>query len=391
MFEEFDEAELLALVEGELDPARARALEAELRDADPRALEAIERMRADRKVLTALEPPEVPGDLLTELEPLIARPMLMAPPGQVRRRYRRQQRRRLLPLAAAVAVTFVAGIWATVWFVSGLDADRTVSGDVASGGPASEPFDVATGDRVPVQPLDVGDKAVPGPPVSIVVPDREPTTVARKEARDSAPMAATGSGGVETARFQLVLRGVDAAAVERLLTRALGTVDSEHALVRNLTMAEAQTLTEDWQRERVAAASDAPAARADGSGRKPLDLRVQPLNERPLALPAADDPDAPVAEQLVGPRKLAPSFDQQLEFSTSGCAYTIAVRLADLDGVLAHLQLVEGRKSTLQSLDGGQEGGAGWMDDYAKVRSDLMRLRAAGGDVIVHVPVRVQD
>ena len=59
MFERFDEAELLALIEDELDSDRAEALRTSLRDTDPRALEAIERMRADREILSSLNTPEV--------------------------------------------------------------------------------------------------------------------------------------------------------------------------------------------------------------------------------------------------------------------------------------------------------------------------------------------
>ena len=87
MFESFDESDLLAYVEDELPPEKTDTLRM-LLAAHPRALAVIEAMRHDRAILGTDPEPAVPDDLLAELEPMMARPMLMADPQDWRRRYR---------------------------------------------------------------------------------------------------------------------------------------------------------------------------------------------------------------------------------------------------------------------------------------------------------------
>ncbi|MCZ6543924.1 MAG: hypothetical protein O6768_09685, partial [Planctomycetota bacterium] len=78
MFEKLDEAQLLALVEGELDSQEAESLRQRLAG-DPEALAVIERMIEDRALLRCSEVPDLPRDILAELEPQMARPMLVGP------------------------------------------------------------------------------------------------------------------------------------------------------------------------------------------------------------------------------------------------------------------------------------------------------------------------
>ena len=113
MFDRFDEAQLLALIEDELDPRDAQALRERLAD-EPRVLRAIEAMRRDRTALKTTHEPELPGDLLADLEPMMARPMLMPEAD-----WRRQRRRRVRPpawavMAAMVTLAAMAGLWALV-------------------------------------------------------------------------------------------------------------------------------------------------------------------------------------------------------------------------------------------------------------------------------------
>ncbi|MHC5008663.1 MAG: anti-sigma factor family protein, partial [Planctomycetota bacterium] len=87
MTQRFDEAELLALIEDTLDPTDAQRLRQRLAS-EPEAVALIDRMREDRELLRSIPEPEVPGGLLAELEPILARPMLM-PDLPARRRRRR--------------------------------------------------------------------------------------------------------------------------------------------------------------------------------------------------------------------------------------------------------------------------------------------------------------
>ncbi len=129
MLDHFEESDLLALIEGELGPEDAKALWGRISE-DPHARGVIQAMRRDRELLQALGEPPVPVDLLAELEPRLARPMLMAPTGEDLRRRHRRRRRRYGPIAAAagIALMLFAGVY---W--------AAVSGRLSSTGP--EPAD----------------------------------------------------------------------------------------------------------------------------------------------------------------------------------------------------------------------------------------------------------
>ena len=122
MFDEFDHNELLALIEGELDEPRASELRRELAT-QPEALMQIEAMIADRRSMRSMSQPQMPRDLLSELETHLARPMLV---GQSSRQsntikpghYRRTHRRRRLPAALAVAAMIALFVFAGWWAMS---------------------------------------------------------------------------------------------------------------------------------------------------------------------------------------------------------------------------------------------------------------------------------
>ena len=107
--DQFEEAQLLALIEAQLDHATAQQLRKRL-EAHSGAGELIERLQADRELLRSEPEPALDVDLVAELEPLMARPILMGPPGEFRRR-RTRRRRWVLPLAAGLGVAFVGGLW----------------------------------------------------------------------------------------------------------------------------------------------------------------------------------------------------------------------------------------------------------------------------------------
>ena len=116
MLDHFDESDLLALIEGELDPAEASTLWRRIGE-DPHARGVIEAMQRDRQLLQSLGEPPMPVDLLVELEPRLARPMLMGPTGDDLRRRHRRKRRRYGPIAAAAGIglmLFGGAYWAAV-------------------------------------------------------------------------------------------------------------------------------------------------------------------------------------------------------------------------------------------------------------------------------------
>ncbi|HWB19373.1 MAG TPA: hypothetical protein VG711_03665, partial [Phycisphaerales bacterium] len=115
MAKSFHENELLELVEGTLDPARANAMRAKLAS-EPSLVHLVEGMTADREALRSTPEPVLPMDFVNEMGPRLARPMLMEPvhamkPGHFRRQQRRLVRLRLWKRAAVAAgIVLVMGV-----------------------------------------------------------------------------------------------------------------------------------------------------------------------------------------------------------------------------------------------------------------------------------------
>jgi len=112
---DFAEADLLALIEGELAPKQAARLRRRLAG-DRQMAALVERLQDDRQMLRTMAPPPLPAGLLTELEPMMARPMLMPDSGNWRRRYRQRRPWRrhvaMVAIAAVVCMALLAGVWA---------------------------------------------------------------------------------------------------------------------------------------------------------------------------------------------------------------------------------------------------------------------------------------
>ena len=386
MFERFDESELLALVEGELDREEAEALRKRLAAADPRVLDAIERMREDRAILRSTAEPPLPAEL-AELEPLVARPMLMPSAAQLRRRRRRRRPWRLVA-AAVVAFGLLAGLWATVVGVRGRE-----------GGPGTGSVDVGNPEALVLSAVDVesaasaamGPQAWPptGRDVHHLAPAMPPATGGSGGA---VPAAGRGPGVLESAalaaEFVLVLEVDDAATAEETLKGLIADLGPRAALVANFDHEEAERLAEAWRvsqaREPVA---DQPVAVAAGEVEsRPVERRRRQPRQWPNGLEDRG--------QLAGPRELAPSFEQQLAFSAAGAAYTLAIPLDRLPEALARAQLGLGQSTSLRMLGAlpgspGQ-GEARWLSDYPQVRAAAARLRGNHPDAIVHVAVVIE-
>lgn len=379
MLDRFDEHELLALIEDQLDPRAAEKLRQRL-EAEPGALAFIERLRHDRDLLREAPQPSLPGDLLAELEPMMARPMLM-PETDWRRRHRRRVRVPVRALAAAVVVIAAGGgLWAVVSTVDwaglveslrpGDDAPMVAAADsqAPSGSAADgrEGADVAEATRAPAAP----------------------------KARQPRPVD-PGPGGLIPAEFVLVVAAKDSSTVEHALRTALDGMQTETALVRNFSSAEAAEL------ERMllkGSAMDldgaAPPATVAGMPQRGDAMPGDPQRRQPGPQRSRRrQPKVTVQNLLLGPRELAPSFDDQLEFSGQGAVYTISVPVSMLDDVLVRLQLAGDARTTLQLRRAGTAAAADpklWLQDYPQVQRAAADLRENHPDAIVLLPVVVK-
>ena len=121
----FDEHQLLALIEGNLDTQAAADLRRQLA-ADPDLLGQVDQMIAHRQSLRSLEQPALPCDFIAELEPTLVRAMLVETtpaarngqayvPGQARRAKQAGFSHRSLAryaTAAGLVIAASAGLWA---------------------------------------------------------------------------------------------------------------------------------------------------------------------------------------------------------------------------------------------------------------------------------------
>ena len=417
MLDQFDESDLLALVEDELGPQEAEALSKRLSQ-NPHALEVIQSMRRDRELLQSLGEPPLPVDLLAELEPRLARPMLIAPTGEDLRRRQRRERRRYGPLAAAGIglVLFVGG-----WFV--------VSGLFSSTN--SEPTDqlaLATnpGDEIPVggdawrspRPRvadQSGNGPVPAPGSSIHHrgPLDLPGTSSFVDANDDteAPLRSPDRSvatGLLAADFAIVLRSADAEDVERSLRNVAMQFGSESAVVRNFSFDEAQRLAAQWlQTVRAQVGSGEAEPRFDVTAPGEIDPDVKSLSDPKVVaiwaqsqLAATGQRRGPgtqqLGEQLHGTRSLAPSLAQQLDYAQRGAAYTITIPASQLRGVLAQMQMSEAQTTTLRmlTLDNDdrsvQSADAARLVNFAQAREAADRLIQQSPEAVILLPVVVQ-
>lgn len=381
MSEHHDEHELLALIEGDLAPEQEARLRARLAGSDPKTLHLIDRMRADRALLRSMPEPPLPEDFLAEVEPVLARPMLIPPPEEVRRRVRlrRAGRRRAGPIllaAAGLALAAGAGIWATTLLLPRNPAVPEKE-FLAASDSAAAPLEARLPLTGPPAPL-----APEAPPIGSQDSGVPMQRAARPDERARLP----GPGAPVAAGIALVIEAADTPHAERLLEEALARIDrAATALVRNLDQAEADALTEQWHRARARGgerAGEAPVASANGQTPSGASRR-QPV-------PPTIDRAALQSRQLAGPAELAPSYEQQLGFSGKGATHTIAVpaeKLADLLALLAD----GGQVTTLRLLEARASGGAAphW-DAYADVRRAAAELleQSRGGVILLPVEVR---
>ena len=378
----FDERALLELIEDELDPQEAERLRQRLAE-DPRAAALIERLRQDRAALRDMPHPEPPAALLSELEPLLSRPMLMPDASAWRRRPRR--RPLFAALAAAVALVTLAGVWAAVISVLGPAASPDGTG-LASSGETGPTARVAAPPEAPVETW-----PRPGSEIHHHGPLAEIAAVTG-EATDAAP--ALGGPSEVTAEFVLVLRTHDETSAEQTLRRALEGLGSEGALVRNFSYEEADRHQEELRLALGERADrEAPDEIAAGPpAPEPLDgRRPRKRARRPGSLGQRTEVQFTRGDLLWGSKGLAPSYERQLDISQRGAVYTVSVPAARLSELLVRLELVEGQSATLR-LAGSVAGDAPsdemlWLQDLPHLREAAGAIQDASPHAVIHLPV----
>ncbi|MHC5024526.1 MAG: anti-sigma factor family protein [Planctomycetota bacterium] len=403
MNESFEESDLLALIEDELEPAREQAIRRRLA-AHPDIVALIDQLRADRQALRSAGEPVLPHDFLEDLEPILARPILMqSPPGAYRRRHRRQRRgRRLGWLVAAAAVVLLAcgGIWAvsiqfrpTVW-----------SGPLAR---SADP-DV-TGDRIPVPTPTV--QPTPAPDLDGTIHHYQPLQRLLAGASSPTPTPVVGGGGsdvIQLAPFAVVVNA-SAGPVESAILAAASDGEAPVAVVRNFSYDEARDLQRRWAVARAAEMRrpDREPAVADAGGRGTRRSRDASLEDlarrvrehlRDIARDATGE-RVTTSGLLAGEPSLAPNYEQQLEFSSRGAAYTVSVPVASLRSVVGRLSSETDGATSLRWLDpetvpGTIEADPGleaWVTDAPAIREALRALEALPDGTIVLLPVITVD
>jgi len=426
MSDQLSESELLAYVEDELDAKEASALRARLAE-DRHALAALDRLREDRALLRSAGEPAQPIDFLTELEPQLARPMLMGQPPGAYRRHHRQRRRSVrwtaLAVAAALPVVIFAGVWALLSIGAPDRSERP--GDAGRSGVAQAPGETGSGavasDTGAVPRLvDVGEDAWP-PPGSVIVHERPlpagPRFAMAQPAVDGSGAGELPSPPVEdgadsratmvSAVFALVVPAGDLTSGERIIREAVEAyaaadeepAESAVALVRNFTYAEARVLVDRYYLPMPSDPSppDRYAAVGDGTDR-PASFEERQRQTRRLAQMMRElrarhrtDEEALFSTQLIGPDHLAASYERQLSFSSRGATHTITLPAAALAEMLTRLYQADGASTTLRLLppedakqlrpearpDSESEAALlrQWAEDYRSIRQFISQLR----------------
>jgi len=414
-----NEEQLLAFIEGELTDDEAGHLRRSIEQRDPALASRLDAMAGDRAALRELPAVDPPADFLAEIEPMIARPMLMdsqaAPPGAVRRaRHRRHRHMQFLQAAAAAAI--VIGLSIGVLFA--VDAigifHSTSQSTVASSGSAATP---AGADNTADAEDSVLDAAAPadGELHHMLPSPARMTSPAHQRAGTDDPSSSPtptpnpAPDGVAPslvhADFALVLSADDRQAAEASLIAALNVrseVRSTHtALVRNLTVDELRGIEQRWMARRAAAGNPVRVPRTadvDGGDAQALNSTGDRLRV-PRTLLNENADELVRAGLVAGNRELMPPYSRQIELSRSGAAYTVAVPLAELQSMLERLNSADIRSAALRAFDvqplssGNQAAAlddAGWPRQLRRIRATIAELQRDNPDAVLLLPIVVE-
>ncbi len=417
-----DEQQLLELIESADSDAVETGLRA-LRADDPQQARRIEAMRRDRVLLQSLPPIDPPVDFLAELEPQIARPMLMddvpttaTQPGAARRAAHRNRMRSQLmqaAVAASVALTVFVGAWITASSLGLFDSsDNTLA---ESDNPGSNESQLAVNDSSDIDnaadisndSLDdvllTGDLHHRAPNLSDIqrMTSRRLVASTNRDTAHAQPNPSTVNADAQPAfvmaDFALVLNSKDETAAQSHLSAAIDTVTQHSAVIKNLTVPELKLIEQAWLARRAAngnpvgplhagVGDDPPANRRPGTANanRSFHLNVEMLQESVEQL---------IAEGLVaGSSDLMPDYDQQIELSEAGLRYTLAIPVSELKSVLARLNAVDAGNNQLvlrESLDTGPNAvqPMAWATDLNDILVIHDRLLREQPDAVLLLPV----
>lgn len=450
MLDRYDPSELLALIEGELDASAAATLQQRL-DGDPQAAARVRAMMRDRSNLRSIEEPELPADFIAAIEPLLSRPMLIehvAQPAiltasEFRRVHSRRHRaRRFRRFAAAAAVLLLAsgGIWAVLTNMDQLrfwgDSGDIMNGRLAindaithgagnNAGLSSRDASTTTADSMMAAGLPLGPGAVHHDLRPYAIASRGDMHLqvnADSSIADRVETRAASMTNVIPADFAIVIQAAGKVAVDEHLKAFVDQGKATTAIVRNFSYAEAQRIAD----EQRLASGQAPGI----AGERPLDRMagaaapgVGQLVDASLTRHELSQLASRVREQirsravsgvegeatantsvlLAGSLPLAPTLEQQLDFSSRGATHTIAVPASELMALIESLALHDPAAATtsLRMLPSNDAAASAiavaeapaimtWLSEGPRVRQALHRLALTRGDTIVLLPVIVK-
>jgi len=364
-----DQHELLAFIEAELSPEDAAALRRRLAS-QPALLRRLDAMREDRASLRGLPEPVVDRDLVAELEPLLAKPMLLsdgpAPlmrPGAYRARHRRGVRWTRLAAAAGFAIVAIGGVSALAFNLLGSMDPKSDSPSVASGETtgAESPADgrVASAGRSAAS--EDGElhhwDAVQADLRSLDAEDADATST--PPTRDVIRLA-SGDHAIESA-FALVLNDTSR---ERLVARMSTMVEDMRraSLVRNFTYDEALAAWSEMVRSTDLPAKEQLIASRDGWKSTSLTRR----QKRDIGQ-VAERTTIDLGESLSGRDDLAPAPEQQLRFGEAGADLSVTVPARYLMAFLETLNEEFGPAVALRAFGGAlSEDAVGSSDEWSR-------------------------
>ena len=409
-FDQFNQEELLAYIEGELSSSSATALEQRLAE-KPDVEQAVNAMREQRSFLRALPTPELDVDLVAEvvddtesdLEPMIARPMLMdevtpvAPGAYRRQRNRALRRQKLLRMGAIAAVVAlcIVGVWGA-WIALGptlsenSDSDQPMLVRNDSGGNT-----IITA----VEPDQLGGGAI-----HHRLPTDLPITDAVRQ-NDTNPRSRVAAAEQPVpVRMALHVTAVDAASIEQLLASTVEAESDVAALVRNFSFAEAEQIAARLRDANPNRSRNQPPL-VTGTDSVPVRPRANYRSladdiRRQMRAVSADDSIA-ASGRIAGKGDDGPSLEQQLAFSNRGAAYTLAVPVAQLQSILAALQ--SGEQAAVCQLrsfepslmtevvsDEATPATSDWIADLVALREMLFELEQQSPDALLLLPIVVE-
>jgi hypothetical protein len=361
MREVLGEIDLLEFIEDELSPAQAAAVRERL-SREPLVLARLERMRQDRAMLAADALPIPAFDLVAELEPLLAKPMLLGAspvtqvrPGVYRARHRRSFARRWRSLAMAAGFVVVSGS-AALWGLIELTGQGAAGNrDLAMNG-SGEFIDRGT---------DLAEPGASESPAALDgeihhwLPSRDAIALVDRsghpdEVELESPLTRialrSGAEAIESP-VALMVRGEQRAdLLERLaavLDSATSVTDSSGrgALVRNFTLEEVEAA---W-REMVASSGlprqEDLIASIDGAGFHALSTQQRETIHR-----VARHTTISLGEHLAGDAANAATADQQLRFVEAGAGHAITMPAREIVMLMESLSAEFGEAISLHTL-----------------------------------------